>query len=58
MSIKKKIKTGMQEYLLNTMLPHCYAVAVRHGFVGDLEDFNKEVLAEMKGERYFAPQEA
>lgn len=55
MSIKSKIKKGMESYILNTMLPHCYNVAVRHGFVGDQEDYAKEVLASMKGETYFAP---
>lgn len=50
MSLKKKIKNGMEQYLQNTLLPHAYKVAVKHGFIGDQDDFKMEVLKSMKEE--------
>lgn len=48
MSLKKKIKTGMELYINTKLLPCTYELAVKCGFVGDYEDYQKEVLEKLK----------
>lgn len=48
MSLKKKLKTGMQLYINTKLLPCTYELAVKNGYVGDYEDYQKEVLEKLK----------